>query len=113
MKQFIKPFSKVSMVDVGKVGGKNASLGEMIDALQRLDVAVPDGFAITVDAYTAFLAGNDLVPALTAELDKLDRISLSNLSNVGEACRSLIGRSALPKEVTDAIRKEYNKLVAH
>lgn len=113
MKHFIKSFNRIAMADVEKVGGKNASLGEMISSLQPLGVAVPDGFAITANAYTAFLDFNNLEPALQAELKRLDRISLSNLNSVGEACRSLIGRSALPTQVADEVKQAYAELMAN
>jgi len=54
------PFSKIKMTDILQVGGKNASLGEMIQNLSPLGVEVPDGFAITVDAYNYFIEYNKL-----------------------------------------------------
>lgn len=113
MKGFIRQFDRISLEDVALVGGKNASLGEMISNLTPLGVEVPDGFAITVDAYSEFLAANALASALQDQLDKLDRKSLSNLSAVGEKCRSFILHSKIPAEIEEAISEAHAKLVAH
>jgi pyruvate,water dikinase len=112
MKNFIRSLTQVSMADVASVGGKNASLGEMIQMLKPLGVAVPDGFAITVDAYKAFLTLNNLEPMLQASLQSLDRTSLGNLREVGEACRAMILKAALPPAVEDATRRAYETLMA-
>jgi pyruvate, water dikinase len=111
MKDFIKPFQQLSMTDVAKVGGKNASLGEMISALSGLGVSVPDGFAITVDAYSEFLALNSLQRPLEAILNTLDRKSLSNLATVGTQCRELMLKANLPERVEKAIRHAYEILM--
>lgn len=111
MKQLIRTLNQVTMADVAIVGGKNASLGEMMTALKPLGVAVPNGFAVTVDAYTSFLTVNDLEPALRATLKTLDRESLVNLCDVGDACRALVRKASLPLAVEEAIRKEYQALM--
>jgi pyruvate, water dikinase len=113
MKKFIKDFSRISLNDVAIVGGKNASLGEMISSLATLGVEVPDGFAITVDAYSEFLTANALIPLLQNQLDTLDRKSLNNLSAVGEKCRSIILSSKLPSNVEEEIRVAYSKLLTN
>jgi pyruvate, water dikinase len=112
MKQYIISFDHISMNDVGKVGGKNSSLGEMTGTLGPLGVAVPDGFAITVEAFNEFLTENNLTQALQDHLNRLDRKTLSNLSSVGEACRSLILNAKLPEAISKAIKKEYDKLIS-
>ncbi|MBT1690736.1 phosphoenolpyruvate synthase [Dawidia soli] len=112
MKNFIRSLSQVSMTDVASVGGKNASLGEMLRALTPLGVAVPDGFAITVEAYQNFLRVNNLEPTLQASLESLDRASLGNLKEVGAACRTMILKAALPPAVEGAIRQAYETLMA-
>ena len=60
MNRFIIPFSKLTMANLPQVGGKNASLGEMINNLSPLGIEIPDGYAITVDAYNEFLTSNDI-----------------------------------------------------
>ncbi|MBA4057746.1 MAG: phosphoenolpyruvate synthase, partial [Marivirga sp.] len=113
MNKYIKTFKEISSEDVGKVGGKNASLGEMINSLKPLGVAVPDGFAITVDAYSEFLSFNSLTPVLQEMLAKLDRQSLSNLAEVGERCRGSILSSNFPEHIKESIRKAHAKLMSH
>lgn len=113
MDKYIKTFKQISSDDVAKVGGKNASLGEMINNLQPLGVEVPDGFAITVDAYNEFLAVNVLTPVLQDLLNQLDRQSLGNLAAIGERCRSVILNAVFPEEVGESIRKAYTDLMSH
>ncbi len=113
MKKYIKSFSHVSLEDVAIVGGKNASLGEMINNLKSLGVEVPDGFAITVDAYSEFLSHNGLTSLLQDALNKLDRQALSNLQEVGAKCRSLVLNSKIPTEVEESIRKAHVKLMTN
>lgn len=109
MTDFILPFNHLSMKDLAKVGGKNASLGEMISTLSPLGVAVPDGFAITVEAYRAFLAHNKLEAPLQTVLDKLDRKTLANLAETGAQCRELLEKAQLPAEVVQAIEEAYDR----
>ena len=113
MKKFIKPFDQISLEDVENVGGKNASLGEMIRNLKPLGIAVPDGFAITAEAYIEFLSSNNLTSYLTAALEKLDRKSLENLKEIAEECRALILKASLPETVVSVVSKEYEKLMSH
>ncbi len=111
MRHYIIPFSKLSVRDVSKVGGKNASLGEMITTLSALGIQVPDGFAITVDAYYEFLAFNNLSPLLEDTLNRLDRQSLSNLPEIGKKCREIMLSGNLPDDVVKAVREAYNRLM--
>jgi pyruvate,water dikinase len=113
MKNFTKPFEKITLDDVASVGGKNASLGELISNLTPLGVVVPDGFAITVAAYAEFLLYNALTSTLQNHLDKLDRTSLSNLAEVGDKCRSLILRSKVPPAVDESIREAHRNLLTN
>jgi pyruvate, water dikinase len=113
MNKFIKTFNRISSKDVAKVGGKNASLGEMMNNLSPLGVEVPDGFAVTVDAYAEFLATNALTPVLQNVLDQLDRQSLGNLAEIGEKCRGFVLNSKFPEDVEDSIRKAYARLMSH
>ena len=63
MSAFIKHFAAISYTDIAQVGGKNASLGEMFSQLTPKGILVPDGFAITADAYRLFLKENKLFPS--------------------------------------------------
>lgn len=108
---FTLPFSKLASKDVAQVGGKNASLGEMIHHLSELGIAVPDGFAITVEAFHEFLSLNTLSPLIQRTLDRLDRKTLGNLSEVGACCRELIMKSNFPPAVIAAIREAHGELM--
>ncbi|HEU5291406.1 MAG TPA: phosphoenolpyruvate synthase [Cyclobacteriaceae bacterium] len=111
MKKFIRLFSEISLDDVESVGGKNASLGEITRNLKSLQIETSDGFAITVEAYSEFLSSNNLEQQLRSVLSKLDRNSLSNLSQVGEACRNLILRSLLPRKIEEMVAQAYSELM--
>lgn len=107
--RWIRWFRDLGMDDVAEVGGKNASLGEMIRALKEQGIRVPDGFATTAKAYRLFLARNDLEPQIKEELGKLDQGS-KPLHKVGKAIRRLILRSETPKEFSDEITEAYEQL---
>lgn len=113
MKKFIKRYDQISMADVDSVGGKNASLGEMIKNLKSLGVRVPDGFAITASAYDAFLLSNDLPERLGAVLNRLNRKSLDNLEEISEKCRALVLGTPLPEIIVSEIRDAHVELMSH
>ncbi len=110
MKKYTIPFNDLTLKDLAKVGGKNASLGEMIRNLSSMGVAVPGGFAITAEAFYDFLSFNCLSPHLQQTLDRLDRSTLENLSEVASACREIVMRGNLPQDVKSAILKSYGDL---
>jgi len=111
MKRYTIPFSEVTMQDLPEVGGKNASLGEMTRNLSPHGISIPDGYAITVEAFNEFLNFNKIYDRLQDALRKLDRQSLSNLPSVGERCRAIIGSGEIPPRVKEAISKTHEKLV--
>jgi len=113
MNDFIKPFDQLSLNDLSKVGGKNASLGEMMQSLAPLGIAIPDGYAITADVFSEFLELNQLTPAIQQTLNQLDRQSLSNLATIGSRCRQLILQAPFPEEVEKAIRQAHSELMSH
>ena len=104
---FIIPFSKLSLRDLAEVGGKNASLGEMFNQLTPLGIRVPDGFAVTSTAYRHFLDSNQLNKKLTGLLSQLDKDQLSNLPEIGKACRELVGKAKMPEDLILAIVVAY------
>lgn len=112
MKEPILFFDQLAMDKVSLVGGKNASLGEMIGKLSSHGIRVPDGFAITVDAYTEFLKANALTTKLQSLLDQVDQKTLEKLDIVGEGCRKLILDSTLPGSVQESITRAYQRLIA-
>jgi pyruvate,water dikinase len=103
-------FNEISINDVARVGGKNASLGEMINRLAGENVAVPNGFAITADAFWLFIDKNRLRDKLEELLANLDTTSYSNLTYIGKQARSLILNAAMPHVLTEAIKAEYKAL---
>jgi len=110
MPSFIKNFSAISIQDLPEVGGKNASLGEMFSQLTGKGVLVPDGFAVTADAYRFFLKKNDLHQRLEAAASQLDTDKFSNLDRVGAQARDLIQSATMPEEIATAIKQAYQDL---
>ncbi|MBT8474040.1 MAG: phosphoenolpyruvate synthase [Alphaproteobacteria bacterium] len=104
-------FSSVKRDDVGLVGGKNSSLGEMIAALAPKGILVPPGFATTADAFRDFLAQNDLNTAIEKELDALAS-GRATLHATGEKVRALILDGEWPEETAEAIRAHYRAMGA-
>ena len=104
------PFSQISIKDVPRVGGKNASLGEMVRELTPMGIRIPDGFAVTADAFRLFLSANDLEPKLSTLLDALNTTTLENLPEVGEGCRQILRNATLPREITDEVTAFYHRM---
>jgi pyruvate,water dikinase len=98
------------MTDLGKVGGKNASLGEMIGNLAKLGVSVPGGFATTADAFQAYLEKSGLAKRILDRLAHLDVDDVDALVIAGKEIRGWIVDTALPGELDKAIREAYIKL---
>ena len=105
----ILPLEKVGMADVGLVGGKNASSGEMISALARQGVPVPRGFATTAAAYWHFLKDNGLETPLSTLLAEYRRRERS-LRETGEAIRRLLLEAELPEALRSAVCQAYRDL---
>ncbi len=99
----------VSRGDVARVGGKNASLGEMIRTLSGKGVRVPAGFATTAEAYWRFLEANALNERMTGPLADLET-GRANLQEVGAAIRAAMLRSGIPDDLAAAIREAYGAL---
>jgi pyruvate, water dikinase len=108
-KALVLPLADLSNADVPRVGGKNASLGEMIAALAGEGVRVPDGFATTADAYRRFLRENALEDRIRAQVNA-HRHGEQSLRETGEAIRGLLLAGRLPDDLTDALRGAYRKL---
>jgi len=110
IEEFVRWFEDLRIEDVPSVGGKNASLGEMIRNLGEKGVIVPGGFAITAYAYkyTMEKAGVDQkIKEILADLNTHD---VNNLAERGEKIRTLIKNTPLPQEVADEIRKYYREM---
>jgi pyruvate,water dikinase len=98
------------MTDLGKVGGKNASLGEMIGNLAKLGVSVPGGFATTADAFQTYLEKSGLAKRIQERLATLDVDDVDELVRGGKEIRGWIVDTALPADLEQAIRGAYIKL---
>src|SRR6478736_2064123 len=104
-------FSTLGMADLDQVGGKNASLGEMVANLASAGVRVPDGFATTADAYRRFIAQEGLSATIRDALDGLDTENVVQLADVGQRVRAAIVAQPLPQDVEADIRTAYQTLV--
>ncbi len=104
------PFNKLGKDDVEIVGGKNASLGEMISNLANVGVSVPNGFATTADAFNRFLNETGLLDKINAELKGLDVDDVEKLAEVGAKVRGWVIAQELPKDLEDEIRTAFDTL---
>ena len=107
--EFIRWFETLDNRDVPLVGGKNASLGELVRELRSEGVRVPDGFATTAAAYWAFLDANGLREPIATALGRLATGDAS-LAETGSAIRARFRASAFPPPIADAIRSAYREL---
>jgi pyruvate,water dikinase len=107
----VVPFEKLRMTDVESVGGKNASLGEMISQLPT-GVRVPTGFATTAHAFREFLAYDGLADKINARLDKLDTEDVRALAEAGVEIRAMVEAQPFPADLQKAIADEFATLSA-
>ena len=107
----VVPFERLRMTDVEAVGGKNASLGEMISQLPQ-GVRVPTGFATTAHAFRQFLAHDGLADKISAKLKTLDTEDVRALAVVGAEIRSLVEAQPFPADLEQAIREAFVTLSA-
>ena len=107
----VVPFENLRMTDVESVGGKNASLGEMISQLPS-GVRVPTGFATTAHAFRAFLQHDGLTDKINAKLNALDTEDVRALAQVGAEIRSLVLAQPYPADLEKAIREAFVTLSA-
>jgi pyruvate,water dikinase len=103
-------FKEVGMHDVGQVGGKNASLGEMIRNLSEAGVKVPQGFATTARAYYDFIHENDLFDRIQSALKALNVDDVNALAATGARIRQWILDAPLPKRLEDEVRQAFRTL---
>lgn len=110
MTDYVIPFENLRNTDVGSVGGKNASLGEMISQLTQKEIRVPTGFATTAFAFQEFLQHDDLGNQITQELEGLDINDVQQLAASGKKIRNWIMETPFPKELDSSIEEEYSNL---
>ena len=111
MSDYVIRLRELGIGDVPQVGGKNASLGEMIQHLTGLGVQVPGGFATTADAYREFLAKDGLDEKIQAQLDALDVDDVKRLAEVGARIRGWIMEQPFQPALEEAIDAAYGQLV--
>ncbi|MCG6888870.1 MAG: phosphoenolpyruvate synthase [Gammaproteobacteria bacterium] len=110
MSENIVPLDQLGMNDVARVGGKNASLGEMIKNLASLGVEVPGGFATTASAFDRFLDEAGIGERIQARLDQLDADDTRQLATVGQEIRGWINAAALPADLQSEIADAYQAM---
>ncbi|ADR36222.1 phosphoenolpyruvate synthase [Oceanithermus profundus DSM 14977] len=108
--KWVKWFSEVGIHDVPLVGGKNASLGEMLRTLGEVGVRVPDGFAITAEAYRYYLREAGLEDKIRALLDGWDRSDPADLIRRARRIRNMIVRAECPEDLRQEIAEAYAEL---
>ena len=107
---YVLPLETLRMTDVATVGGKNASLGELISQLSAAGVRVPGGFATTAQAYTDFLVSSGLKARIDAALDALDVDDVTALAKTGAEIRRWVGEAPLPAELERQVRSAFEAL---
>ncbi|HSG60908.1 MAG TPA: phosphoenolpyruvate synthase [Pseudomonadales bacterium] len=113
MTDYVLWFKDLGMHDVDRVGGKNASLGEMISHLSHAGVSVPNGFATTAEAYREFLSQSGLADEINASLAKLNVDDVNALAAEGKRIRQLVSDTPFPPALDAAIEAAYQTLTAH
>jgi pyruvate, water dikinase len=108
--RFIRYFSEIGIGDVPQVGGKNASLGEMFRELTAKGISVPNGFAITAEAYRHMLDRAGAWDALRASLDGLDASNVEDLARRAARAREVVYGAGLPRELESQIRDALERL---
>ncbi len=110
LKPFIMWFDQISINDVGLVGGKNASLGEMYRNLKSKGVNIPNGFAITAEAYKHLLKHGGIENEIESAMEGLDTHDIDNLKKRGKKIREIILNSPFPPDLEEEILKSYKDL---
>lgn len=112
MQEYVLWYNGLGMNDVDRVGGKNASLGEMISNLSNMGVSVPNGYATTADAFRDFMAQSGLHDKIHAVLDTLDVDDVDTLAKTGKMIRQWVMETPFQPELEKAIHSAYIELKA-
>lgn len=112
MTDYIVSFDQIGMADLDRVGGKNASLGEMIQHLSAAGVNVPGGFATTVEAFREFLSQDQLGERIRKRLDSLNVADVSALTTAGKEIRLWVANTPLPEKLQQAVASGYTSMTA-
>lgn len=108
--RYIRWFEEIRIEDIPEVGGKNASIGEMYRELQNTGIKVPNGFAITADAYWHMLQAVGAVDALKNIMKGLDTSNVEDLSIRGRKARDIILEAGIPDDLWTEIKAAYDRL---
>ena len=108
--RYIRRLDSLGINDIALVGGKNASLGEMIGSLKVLGVKVPEGFAVTADGYRLFIKHNDFEPRIRHFFDGVDLSNIEALNRCGDAIRSLMLTGEMPDALKTEIAQSYRTM---
>jgi len=108
--EYIVNFSDIGLKDINRVGGKNASLGEMIANLSQVGIRVPTGFATTSEAYWYFLNYNKLKKSISDQLKDLNTHDIPSLTHTGKIIRNWIMQAEIPDDLMQEIRNAYESL---
>ncbi|MCV6638413.1 phosphoenolpyruvate synthase [Candidatus Albibeggiatoa sp. nov. NOAA] len=111
MQSYVIGFASLTLGDVATVGGKNASLGEMVSHLNNLGVSVPNGFATTASAFNQFIQQNNLQQRIYDSLSSLDVEDVEALTKVGQQIRQWVMDTPFQSELEQAIRQQYQQLL--
>ncbi|HKL02764.1 MAG TPA: phosphoenolpyruvate synthase, partial [Cryomorphaceae bacterium] len=111
-KPFVLDLNEVDLSMIDSVGGKNASLGEMIRNMAKRDIRVPNGFVVTVHAFQAYLDFNNLNEKIDAQIEDLDVSDIIALRKRGSAIRRMVADGKFPEELENEIIERYLKLSA-
>ncbi len=109
-RQFTIPFEEITIEDVPLVGGKNASLGEMIGSVSKKGVQIPSGYAVTSEAYKFFLLQSGLGIHIKKQLDTLEKDNLDNLAQVSKNIHERFLQTPFPEELRNEIIKAHEKV---
>jgi pyruvate,water dikinase len=107
---YIRSFNEIGIQDIPLVGGKNASLGEMYQALRPQGIRIPEGFVLTVDAFNRLFENQLLYDTVYDRLESFDINDVAQLEKAGREIRSLILATGLPNDVSTSIRNAYAQL---
>ncbi len=107
--KYIRWFEDLSNEDTARVGGKNASLGEMIRSLKKEGVNIPDGFATTAEAYRRYLEQNEMAETIRSLIDQFDE-GKKPLDAVGEEIRRAFYKGQFPDDIAEGITQAYQRL---
>ena len=107
----VRAFADIGLSDIEEVGGKNASLGEMVRNLKDLGVRVPDGFATTAEAFRRFIGDTGLAEKISGQLKDLDTDDTRALAETGKLIREEVANQPFPEDLERDVREAYDRLV--